>query len=103
MSNQPEPLDLDAIEARARAVVDEEAKDSRADLSAAIDCFDATAVDDMLLVIAEVRRLAEKLDALQRLIGDGWTRDMSDRDHLRAEFAREFKSEIAAIFGEPNA
>ena len=55
----PEMLDLDAIEARARAVIDDEASEAALDLSAAIDCFDATAVDDMLLLIAEVRRLRE--------------------------------------------
>ena len=84
MSNHPEPLDLDAIEARAQAAIDDAANKAALDLSAAIDRFDATAVDDMLLLIAEVRRLRVENAALEKYAAEL----LNDRNLLLLELRR---------------
>lgn len=72
--------ELDGIEARAKAIMDNQGDGLK--LSAAIDTFDATAVDDVLNLVAEVRRLRNEppasqveFAAEQRDLGIAWCID----------------------------
>ncbi len=66
-SRTPE-IDIDTIEARARDVLNAEAEDDTMRLSDAIDRFDEHAIDDVLKLVAEVRKLRAKIALMETRI-----------------------------------